>query len=291
MKRVFSLFLVFALFMGFAPSIQADAAVKLNKSSLNLTVGKSSTLKITGSTKAVKWASSKKSVVTVSTKGVVTAKSVGTANVVATLSGKKYTCKVTVKESFDSEKAIKNIDYTDTDMGNGVIIQFKNNYSFPFYMDVNVLFYDSNGTMIGKTDDGNIIFDTNTECALYFNGPYDANYKDVAYSRYDIKITAKYDQYAFYNSNVKDMKIKSNFGADNVMVEVTNSGEHDSSLVPVSIVFYRDDNVIGYDYTFAELPAGETDYLQFRFPHDKNYDTMHPTDYKVFVNNSYYIEY
>jgi hypothetical protein len=290
MKRFLSLFLTIALALSFLPSIHANAAVKLNKTSLTLTVGDTSALKITGTSKSVKWASNKKAVATVSAKGVVTAKSVGTANIVATASGKKYSCKVTVKEAFDSGKAVKNIDYVDTNMGNGVIIQFKNNYSFPFFMDVNVLFYDKDGSMIGKSTDSNMVFDTQTECALYFNGPHDANYQDVAYNRYEVKITASYPDYIIYESNVKDMDVKSNFGVDNVMAEVTNKGKHESSLVPVSIIYYKDGTIIGYDYTYADLPAGGTDYLEFRFPHDDDYNAIHPTDYKIYVNESYYID-
>jgi hypothetical protein len=47
----------------------------------------------------VKWTSSKKSVATVSSKGVVKAKKKGTATITAKVSGKKYTCKVTVLKS------------------------------------------------------------------------------------------------------------------------------------------------------------------------------------------------
>lgn len=79
-------------------TVVAEAAtVKISAQKKTLTVGKSFTLKITGTKKKVTWSTSKKSVATVSSKGKVTAKKAGTATITAKVDGKKYTCKVTVK--------------------------------------------------------------------------------------------------------------------------------------------------------------------------------------------------
>lgn len=81
-------------------SVIAEAAtIKLSNKSLNLEVGKSKTLKISGTKSKVKWSTSKKNVATVTTKGKVTAISVGTTTITAAVDGKKFTCKVTVKEA------------------------------------------------------------------------------------------------------------------------------------------------------------------------------------------------
>jgi hypothetical protein len=74
------------------------ATVKLNKKSLSLYVGKTYTLKISGTKAKVTWSSSKKEVATVSSTGKVTAKKEGTTTVTALVNKKKYTCKVTVKK-------------------------------------------------------------------------------------------------------------------------------------------------------------------------------------------------
>lgn len=105
MKKIFKIFLCIMLCIITTASftlqdqvtVEAATTVKINKSKLTLEKGKSYTLKITGTTKKVKWASSNKKVATVSTKGKVTAVSKGTATITATVSNKKYTCKVTVK--------------------------------------------------------------------------------------------------------------------------------------------------------------------------------------------------
>lgn len=79
--------------------------VTLNKKTLSLEEGKTSTLKATVKTsgkkpnKTIKWSSNKTSVATVSSKGKVTAKKAGTATITAKATdgtGKKATCKVTV---------------------------------------------------------------------------------------------------------------------------------------------------------------------------------------------------
>ncbi|MED9988823.1 MAG: Ig-like domain-containing protein [Coprococcus sp.] len=81
--------------------------VKLNKTKANLNVGKSLTLKTTlspkkPSNKGIIWKSSNTKVATVTSKGVVKAKKAGTVKITATAkdgSGKKATCKITVKKA------------------------------------------------------------------------------------------------------------------------------------------------------------------------------------------------
>lgn len=82
----------------------AQAAVKLNASAVNLCVGDTYQLKVTGTTKKVTWKSSKTSVAKVSSKGLVTAKGKGNATITATVSKKDYKCKVKVNKTFKLDK-------------------------------------------------------------------------------------------------------------------------------------------------------------------------------------------
>ncbi len=91
-------------------SVAQAATIKLSKKTLTLEVGKSQTLKITGTTAKVTWSSSNKSVATVSTKGKVTAKKAGKATITATVSKKKYNCIVTVKKA--ESQSVKNAPFT-----------------------------------------------------------------------------------------------------------------------------------------------------------------------------------
>ncbi|MBQ2801849.1 MAG: Ig domain-containing protein [Lachnospiraceae bacterium] len=99
-------------------TVEAASKVKLNKTKATLYVGKSTQLKVKGTTKKVTWKSSNKKVATVTSKGKVTAKKKGKAIITAKVSGKKYTCKVTVKDialkSISLNKTSVTLDMQDT---------------------------------------------------------------------------------------------------------------------------------------------------------------------------------
>lgn len=82
------------------PVTAQAAAMKLNKSSATLTVGKKLTLKVQNGKKGakVKWSTSQKSVATVTQKGVVTAKAEGKATIKAVVNKVTLKCNVTVND-------------------------------------------------------------------------------------------------------------------------------------------------------------------------------------------------
>ena len=107
-RKLMSLLLILALCFTFIPTVNVQAAskVKINKTSTTIYVGKTETLKISGTKKTVKWKTSNKKVATVSGKGKVTAKKAGTTTITAKVSGKSYKCKVTIKNpSLNKSKA------------------------------------------------------------------------------------------------------------------------------------------------------------------------------------------
>lgn len=71
--------------------------IKISKSSLTITEGKTSTLKVTGTSDTITWSSSNESIATVSKKGVVSAKAVGKATITAKVGKTKLTCEISVK--------------------------------------------------------------------------------------------------------------------------------------------------------------------------------------------------
>ena len=86
----------------------------ISDSSATISVGFTKKLKVDNTKEKVTWSSSKKSVATVSSKGVVTAKKAGTTTITAkTKSGQKLTCKITVKANTYKETKIsaKNLYY------------------------------------------------------------------------------------------------------------------------------------------------------------------------------------
>ena len=105
-KKMSVMLLVCLLLSVIAMPVSASAA-KLNKKSISLNIGKTYTLKATGTKGKITWTSSKKSVATVSSKGVVKAKKKGTAVITAKYGKKKLICKVTVKQPVTSIKLNK----------------------------------------------------------------------------------------------------------------------------------------------------------------------------------------
>lgn len=91
------------------------SSIKLNKTSLTIYTGKTSTLKVSGTSKKVTWSTSNKKVATVSSKGTVSAKSSGTVTITAKVNSKNLRCKVTVKKPTISKTSTSlNVGQTTT---------------------------------------------------------------------------------------------------------------------------------------------------------------------------------
>lgn len=114
-KRLLALLLVYSMIfsVSYVTTPQVSAAkVKLNKSKLTLQVKKTYKLKVKGTKKKAKWSSSKKKVATVSSKGVVKGKKVGSAVITAKVGKKKYKCKVKVVKKVAEDEVVIGDDST-----------------------------------------------------------------------------------------------------------------------------------------------------------------------------------
>lgn len=96
--QVFILVLAFLLLL--PVSVEAESKVKLNKTKTTVYIGSTTDLKLTGTKKKATWSSSNKKIAAVNSRGRVTAKKTGTVTITAKVSGKKYTCRVTVKKPY-----------------------------------------------------------------------------------------------------------------------------------------------------------------------------------------------
>lgn len=107
-------------------AVAEAATVKLNKKSLSLEVGKTYTLKVSGTKKKVTWSTSDKKIATVNKSGKVTAKKAGKATITATVDKKKYTCKVTVTKAINP--LVKNAPFEaqEVAVGNMSVVLPKN---------------------------------------------------------------------------------------------------------------------------------------------------------------------
>lgn len=82
---------------GLSAPFTGHAAAALNKTRATMYNGKTLKLKVTGTSKTVKWSSSNDAVAKVDKTGLVTAKQVGNARITAKVGSKALTCDVTVK--------------------------------------------------------------------------------------------------------------------------------------------------------------------------------------------------
>ena len=85
----------------------AASAIKLNKKTAKIAVGKSVTLKVRGTKKKVKWKSSKKSVATVNAKGKVTGKKAGKEVTVTKKQATKKNAKTAGKKNTTSDISLQ----------------------------------------------------------------------------------------------------------------------------------------------------------------------------------------
>ena len=117
-QKVLTFMVVLAVALGFAtfmgPVNVKAAAVKLNKTELNLDVGEKVKLKVKNTKKTIKWKSDNTAVAKVTKNGNVTGISEGECTVTAKVGKKTLTCKVVVKDSvlatLDTNVEIKGVE-------------------------------------------------------------------------------------------------------------------------------------------------------------------------------------
>lgn len=268
-----------------------NAAIKLNTKSKTLNVGQSTTLKVKGTKKKVKWSSSNKKVATVTQKGKVTAKKAGTAKIKAKIGKQTLKCKIKVKAvqpKFDAVTAAQNISYTLMDTGKGVVAILQNNNKITVSVSAKLAYY-KNGAMIDTRSEENYGFESGRQCSMFFDAPYDrSTYNNVDYDDYKISISCEQASENLICGS-STILVNSNPGVGNISAEIQNaSGEDLSSILLGCVFFDAAGNAIGYREHYAECnTSGGIDYLSFDFPYDKDYNTIIPRSYTIYVNHAY----
>lgn len=292
-KKILTVITILLLIVCMA--VPVSAAGKINKKKATLKVGQTLQLKVTGTKGKVKWKSSKKSVATVSSNGRVKAKKKGSATITAKVGKKKYTCKVTVKKPATNSNGgfsgntnantnantsgKKNVvTYHAESTPYGAVAILENHYDYTVDLTVEFVYY-LNGSMIGTSKGYNYAFAPHSKCALQ-GWNHDKTWDSF-------KINLKIEKASNTITNNSGIRYSSNFGDNNVMVEVKNVGRKNYST-QIGVVFYQNGRIVGYNYNYAHVEnPGSTAYLQFNFPYDRDYNDIIPDRYEVYVNNSY----
>lgn len=149
-NRVLACILTLAMVCVGIPDLHVKAAtVKLNKSKLVLYVGKTAKLKVMHYTKKVNWSTSKKSIVSVSRTGKLTAKvkakHAGTVKVYAKCGKKRLVCNITVKSArinMEPQEDIVVDTTTDKPKPTAAVLTAKNSSGKTKYLADQVIVYD-----------------------------------------------------------------------------------------------------------------------------------------------------
>ena len=99
LKKILLITIILMASLVLMPQMQnkVQAAVKISATKKTMYKGYTYKLKVTGTNKKIKWSSSDKSKATVNSKGKVYVKKNGKVTITAKVGGKKYSCKVTIK--------------------------------------------------------------------------------------------------------------------------------------------------------------------------------------------------
>lgn len=250
-KRILGVFLFALTLVLVAPSIlpvngnvyTVEAATKINKKKVTLIKGQTTTLKISGTKKKVKWSSNKKSIASVSSKGKVTAKKKGEATITAKIGKKKYTCKVFVQDPKLNKSNL--VLYT----GESYDLQLLETDKKVTWKssDDSVVSVDKNGR-IHALDSGNAIIS-----AMVLNKKYTCNViiKEKSVNPQDeflSKIEKRFIVDSFYSSNWNNVLIgvfRNNTGYDLEMtVKVEFNNEEDWSNDVKTNTFFKNHSEI-----------------------------------------------
>ena len=145
---------------------KVEAAVKISATKKTMYKGYTYKLKITGTKKKVTWSSSNKSKATVNSKGKVYVKKNGKVTITAKVGGKKYKCKVTIKNKPFNYTQFKTTFYNLKDVAKEYreVNKIKNYKDFVFDLDGDGKKDTIRLKNYGKDEDGDIAY------KLIYNG-------------------------------------------------------------------------------------------------------------------------
>lgn len=120
MKKILSLIIAVAVLIAIIPTQSVEAAIKISKTKATMEVDSTLTLKLSGTKSNALWTSSKPSIASVNSKGLVTAKKSGQTTVSAKIGKVQYSCIVKVVNT--NSKAITANKGTVTELSTGKYI-------------------------------------------------------------------------------------------------------------------------------------------------------------------------
>lgn len=262
---------------------------KISSTAMTVYQGEYISLYMDGTNQVYEWKSTDSSVVSIDGWGEPKSVGVGECTVYTKVLGKTFSCKVTVKEPFIKNDALKAITKKEVVTDGGILVYLTNNYKYDCAIDMDVTFSDGNKSV--KSEDNSIMLGSKQSTVVFIRSYDDNDYEDFAFTKYNIKYSAADIADSDYSLCTNKISCKTKYGDDSVLA-ILNSTVNKNSSALVTIIFYKNNKIIGVDYGYAELSANGSDIIEFSFPYtyDEYDDAVYiiPDRYEVIISEAYY---
>ena len=185
-------------------------------------------------------------------------------------------------EDLNVEEDDSNVKYNTyiTNDGEMIIIATNNNKNV-VDIEFEIEYYDKSNKLVGSGYADISAVSKNSQFAL---DVYDA---PKSYDSYKVYVDVEETDNISYLGKLTATH-NNNKDEEEVIVQVKNTTDKEIEYIGVSIVFYKDNKIVGYDDSLdGEIKSGRSANFTFSYPYDESYDTIYFDDYQVFINEAY----
>ena len=174
----------------------------------------------------------------------------------------------------------ENVEYSLVKAEDGNYILFgKNKNDGTNEIVFTVEFYNEKDEFIGKGTADLTAVSKNTEFAIDL---YDS---PKSYDYYKVFVDLEKTDNKSYTDK---LTATATINDDKVVGQVKNTTDEIIDYMSISVVYYKDNKVVGYDDTLVgETKPGRSANFDFYKPYDENYDDLEFDTYKIYINDAY----
>ena len=164
-----------------------------------------------------------------------------------------------------------------------LVVMATNGNNVAVDMSIEVEFYDANGTIVGNGNDMLEAVGPKAEIATEIYGTPDS------FNNYKIYVDVeKTDNISYFDK----LELTHNNNGEDIIVQVKNKSDDVIEYMDVSVVYYKENKVVGYDDDLQlDVKAGRSGNFTLHFPYDKRYKDVSFDNYKVYINQAYSYNY
>lgn len=243
-----------------------QAAVRLNRYSVELVEGKTFQLKLkSNNKKKITWTSKNKKVATVNKRCLVTAVKTGKTKIVVKQGNYNFTCNVKVTPNYAKNISYEPIEYHTPSIKNSLyLLKIKNDNDCNVSVRLKIKSYDKDGYYIGNSEFYyNILKNNYIYCNFYvFNPDGKAIKYIVELDAYKSKNYIKYKRCNDSYSEIDEIDQKY-ICQDYVLTNKSKSTERYNLLI---CYFDKFDNIVKVENYYDDIPSNESIKITARIP-------------------------